>query len=52
MLETQSILMHEIGGGSLARVLQRSAAIVLMVIEACRFRQSRPRLHDKAAVAS
>ena len=38
MLETQSILMHEIGRGGLAHVLHRSAAIVLMVIVACRFR--------------
>ena len=59
MLETQSILRHEIGRGSLAHVLRRSVAIVLMVIVACRFRlpcrsdaPSGGACLDKAAVVS
>ena len=34
MLETQSILTHQISGGSFSYVLERPAAIVLMVIMA------------------
>ena len=60
MLETQSILTHQISGGSFAYVLERPAAIVLMVIMALSListalskrRQSRRAQMENAAVVS
>jgi TctA family transporter len=60
MLETQSILTHEISGGSFSYVLQRPAAMVLMAIMALSListalskrRQSRRAEVENAAVLS